>query len=236
MEYPIRFVKELEGYSLFHTQEIDSTNSYFKREFSYFKDKSLLVADHQTSGRGRFIRKWEDDEKDLIFSLLRKNSLRYEILMPLSILNVTRRHQIPSFIKWPNDIYVEGKKLSGILIEDIFDGSSLLCQVIGVGINFLEKPSLNAIGISSFIDIDKDTLLEEILLELSLLETKPFEETLLEYTKNNLIYHRHILFHSKELVVEGFTKEGHLLCRDKDENEIIIRSDEINIKDRLKNE
>lgn len=236
MEYPIRFVKNLQGYSLFHTQEIDSTNSYFKREYSYFKDKSLLVADHQTSGRGRFIRKWEDDEKDLIFSLLRKNAYRYEILMPLSILNVTRKHQIPSLIKWPNDIYVEDKKLCGILIEDIFDGNNLLCQVIGVGINFLEKPSLNACGISSYDDIDKETLLEEILLELSLLETKSFEENLHEYTLNNLIYHRNILFHGQELLVDGFTKEGHLLCRDKDNNEIIIRSDEINIKDSLKNE
>lgn len=236
MEYPIRFVRDYRSYSIFHTAEIDSTNSYFKREHPYFKDDSVLYSDYQSKGRGRFVRKWETEKGDLMFSLLKKNSLRYEILMPLCVMNVTRRLGISSFIKWPNDIYVGEKKMAGILIEDIYDGNRLLCQIIGVGINFSDKESLHAAGISSYTDITREDLLTDILCELSLLEKKPFEENLTAYSDSNLIYHRHILFHGNEYFVSGFTKDGHLLCQDEESHEIIIRSDEINIKDSIKHE
>ncbi len=232
MEYPISYLETFSGYTLFHTKEIDSTNSYFKREKDHFKGDSILLADHQTAGRGREIRKWEDNKEDLLFSLFSKEDLRFEILMPLAILRATRRHHATSFIKWPNDLYVEDKKLCGILIEKSYEKSSFHSQVIGVGINFSKKENLPSIGMRAFDkNIGKLDFLKEILSSLDELKKMPLEEVLDQYKKNNLIYNRRVFYHCEQYKVDGFTIEGYLVLKKIDqEKTLIVKSDEIDIK------
>lgn len=232
MEYPITFVEQFLSYSLFRSDVIDSTNSYFKREYSHFETDSVLIAKKQTAGRGRYERRWEDDD-DLLFSLLKKDDNRYEILLPLSLMRTLRKKEIKAFIKWPNDIYVDSKKLAGILIEDIFQKQERKCQIIGVGINMTDKENVNGIGVNHFVDVDKIAFLKELLKELNLVLSLPFEEALEEYCKNNLIYHREISFCGNNYFVKSFTKEGYLLVTDKNDQEKIIKTDEINIKESL---
>ncbi len=232
MEYPISFLKRFLSYSFYYTDIIDSTNSYFKREFSHFETDSVLIAKKQTSGRGRYDRKWEDED-DLLFSLLKKDDNRYEILLPLSLMRALRRQGIKAFIKWPNDIYVDSKKLAGILIEDIFQNQKRMCQIIGVGINMTDKDQINGIGIHHFKEMDKMVMLEELLTELNLLLSLPFKEVMENYCKNNLIYHRWISFCGNNYFVESFTEEGYLLVSDKNHQNRIIKTDEINIKESL---
>ena len=235
MEFDIRHLYQVGPYSLYHVDEIDSTNTYFKNNFEFYLDNSVLQADYQSAGRGRYIRKWENDE-DLCFSILTYQRERYEILTPLSVMNVLRKHHIKAFIKWPNDVYISNKKVCGILIEDIYQASMFKACIIGIGINMTNKDEVNGIGLYSFQLKDKMMLLEEVLEELSLLKERPFEEIIQEYTKNNLIYNRLIEFEGETLKVVSFSKEGYIIAVDNQGNNRIIKSDEINIKQSLKDD
>lgn len=234
MEFPISFLEEFESYFLYHCDVIDSTNSYFKREHPYFSTNSVLIADTQQSGRGRYIRKWNDTDGDLLFSILKKDDFRYEIYSCVSVLRVLRSLDIKAFIKWPNDLFVEDKKMCGILIEDLFKGKDRLCQIIGIGLNLKDKEEIHAIGVNHFLECDKYFLAKEILKRLNELVLTPFDEVLNEYTSNNLVYHRKIRFKNEEFLVSSFTKEGYLKARNlKTDEEILINCDEINIKESI---
>ena len=221
------------NYKIYTVDKIDSTNTFFKNNFSSYEDNSVLVANHQTAGRGRYIRTWIN-ENDLCFSLLTYQINHYEILTPLAVMNALRKLSIQAFIKWPNDIYVDDKKICGILIEDLYKGNQFVTSVIGIGINLYDKESVNGVGVTSYFSISKEDLLLLVLQELDSLLKKPIESVLNEYEKNNLIYHRNILFHSDEYQVTGFTKEGYLRCLSSTGSEVIISSDEIDIKKSLK--
>lgn len=230
MEYPIRFLEKYLGYHIFSCKEIDSTNDYFKREGKHFPSPSVLTADYQTNGRGRYIRKWEGGNKDLLFSIVTDEKSRYEILMPVAIMMATRKYHLPTFIKWPNDIYIEDRKLSGILIEQIYEGKDFGYQIIGVGINFTQKERLHSTGIEEFTDnLNKYSLLKNILDTLEEIKKQPFEQVMQTYTNNNLIYNREIHYQDESYKVIGFTAEGHLVAKN-DHRLRIIQSDEIDIK------
>lgn len=225
-------IKNEFGFHLYSVDEIDSTNTYFKNHYQEYKDFSILVAKKQTQGRGRYIRKWISDD-DLCFSLLTFSTHHYEILSPLAVMRALRRLNLSAFIKWPNDIYVQDKKISGILIEDIYQGKALKANIIGIGINMSNKDEVNGIGISSFIKIEKEKVLSLVLEELHSLLNAPFETVIKEYTSNNLILNRRIIFHDEELDVIAFTSQGYLIARRLNGEERIIKSDEINIKQSL---
>lgn len=233
MEFDIKHLYNIAEFSLYHVSDIDSTNTYFKNNYEFYPDCSVLQADYQTAGRGRYIRKWENDQ-DLCFSILTYQRERYEILAPLAVMSVLRKHHIKAFIKWPNDVYIDNKKVCGILIEDIYAGASFKACIIGIGINMTNKDSVNGVGLFSYGIKDKMMLLEEVLEELSLLKKQPSASIMEEYTKNNLIYNRWIDFEGKTLKVVSFSKEGYIIASDEQKKNRIIKSDEINIKQSLK--
>lgn len=112
-------------------------------------DLALVVADEQTAGRGRGGRKWFSPAGSaLAFSLVLRPDehinqlLKYQNtarLNGLGALAVCRALQnqvgFPAQIKWPNDILVGGRKLSGVLAEAHWIGSELAAVVLGIGVN-----------------------------------------------------------------------------------------------------
>ena len=108
---------------------------------------SLIVANQQTQGKGRSGRKWyTNPDSALAFTLIITDSV-----LPFHIYNgytaVSLFQALSGFtenniqIKWPNDILIEGKKVCGVLIENIWVGGQLDGIIIGVGIN-ISKDSL----------------------------------------------------------------------------------------------
>jgi BirA family biotin operon repressor/biotin-[acetyl-CoA-carboxylase] ligase len=104
---------------------------------------TTVVAQHQTGGRGRAGRTWETAPGDaLMFSVVLRPRIPIDRLTPFSILvadaiadALGRLYSLSPFIKWPNDVLVEGRKVSGILIQ-VRSGVA----VVGVGINLLASP------------------------------------------------------------------------------------------------
>lgn len=110
-------------------------------------DRSLVVADAQTAGRGRLDRKWFTPAGTaLAFSLILRPSAaeqrhlsRMAGLAALSIVDALQKRGLSPRIKWPNDVLLNGRKVAGVLIESVWSGDQVDCIVIGMGVNILRN-------------------------------------------------------------------------------------------------
>lgn len=106
-------------------------------------DLSVVVADEQTAGRGREGRKWfTPPGAALAFSLLMRPAQPETAYFPrvvglaaLSVLEALRGFSLTAQIKWPNDVLLDGRKVAGILVESVWNGETVDCVVIGIGMN-----------------------------------------------------------------------------------------------------
>lgn len=107
-------------------------------------DLALVVADHQTAGRGRLGRRWFTPAGSaLAFSLvLRPVALSADQIpfySPLGALSVAQAlenaYRLQPQIKWPNDVLLNHRKVCGVLAESLWQGDDLQAIVLGIGIN-----------------------------------------------------------------------------------------------------
>lgn len=104
---------------------------------------AIVVADHQTAGRGRWGRSWSSTPGRLLqFSVVLRPSLPLERagLLTTSVgvacaEGIEKASGLATAIKWPNDVRVNGRKVCGILLETYVAGSRLEAAVAGVGVN-----------------------------------------------------------------------------------------------------
>jgi len=125
---------------------LESTNNYAKEHIEDFDNLSVIVAKCQSKGRGQGDHSWLVEpgknmtftviiKPDADFSLDAKNTILITHLTTRAIRRFLSGYGIKTRIKWPNDIYVEDKKICGILIENILKGHDVKVSMIGVGIN-----------------------------------------------------------------------------------------------------
>ena len=127
-----------------HFREIDSTNRYLL-EKKKCQHGTVVLADYQTAGRGRFDRVWLSPKEDaLLFSILLKEFPRKKtvVIYPfLAALGVVRGLQgsisgnVNISVKWPNDILLNHKKVCGILVQSKIVVGQYERIVIGIGLN-----------------------------------------------------------------------------------------------------
>ncbi|MCX7882846.1 MAG: biotin--[acetyl-CoA-carboxylase] ligase [Brevinematales bacterium] len=158
----------------FYKPEVDSTNLWAKEVMVRYEKPSVFFTDKQFAGRGRLGRQWEcETGKDIAFSLgIPLNTdvchyYQYTIMMALSVYRVLLPLTNTTVqIKWPNDIYVNGKKLCGILTEMLTEENRLRSLILGVGININSTPSLpQAVSLKTLTEkeFDRHIILAEIL-------------------------------------------------------------------------
>ena len=156
--------------------EIDSTNTYLKNHYEQLEDMTFVSANLQTAGRGRKGRTWLSNKgENLMFSLLIKDSEMYRhysslsVISAYTIIEVLKEYGVDNLsFKWPNDVYVDGKKICGILLEAI-SREDLECLIIGVGINVNQKQFVGdyirePVSLTNLLnkDIDLDELRKKI--------------------------------------------------------------------------
>ncbi|SHI16893.1 biotin--[acetyl-CoA-carboxylase] ligase [Sporanaerobacter acetigenes] len=130
------------GRKIYYFDTIDSTNIKAK-ELAYKEDEgTLVIAEEQTLGRGRLGRTWISPKKKGIWmSIILKPSID-----PMKVAKITQIGAaaialaledlgIEAFIKWPNDIVMNGKKVCGILTEMSCELNMINYVIMGVGIN-----------------------------------------------------------------------------------------------------
>jgi BirA family biotin operon repressor/biotin-[acetyl-CoA-carboxylase] ligase len=111
-------------------------------------DLTVVVAEHQTRGRGRLQRTWFSDKGGLYFTVVVRPvippllSSRLNFLASVCLVKTLRgMYGINAQVKWPNDILVDGKKLTGMLSEMEAEGDMVSFVNIGIGVNVNNDPS-----------------------------------------------------------------------------------------------
>jgi len=107
-------------------------------------DQALVLADHQTKGRGRGNHQWVTNASaGLAFSLILKPSPaelpfigRFTALAALALVHtLIKDYHMAAAVKWPNDVLLEGKKAAGVLVETQWQAEKVSALVIGMGVN-----------------------------------------------------------------------------------------------------
>jgi len=153
---------------------LDSTSDYVKQNYRTLTDFSIVRAHYQTRGRGQFQRRWEsDDGKNLLFSLLIKRGLNAQVIKSYeratldAIVMMLSGYGVSARIKLPNDIYVDDKKIAGMLIETRQIEEIYEYLIIGIGLNVRQtsfSDGLMATSMTSLTNIEFD--LEKVFLDL----------------------------------------------------------------------
>lgn len=128
-------------------KSVDSTNEEARRHISDIDNLSVLSAYEQTAGRGQRGNTWTSNAgENLMFSIvlkyptvMAKDHFALNEVAALSVADFLRTYGIQAKIKWPNDIYVDDRKICGILIENSFRGQEISSSVIGIGLNINQR-------------------------------------------------------------------------------------------------
>lgn len=154
-----------------HREELKSTSSYLRK-----KDElpvgTVVLAERQTSGRGRGTARWYSPEGGLWFSCklsdsFEKSAQQFYVEALKLLRDLLADYGVETEISRPNDLVVEGKKLAGILIEE-HDGE----YIVGFGLNvnndlsvIPEKVGENSVTLKEITggEVDRDELLSEFL-------------------------------------------------------------------------
>ena len=133
---------EFIGRRIVYLSSTGSTMDVARREAEEGAEEgTVVVAEEQTAGRGRFGRTWVSPTGKNIYTtlILRPDARGLRLLSVIAPLAVCQAAEhlatISAQIKWPNDVIVNGRKLSGILIENEFSGSMARYALVGIGVN-----------------------------------------------------------------------------------------------------
>ncbi len=230
---------------------IDSTNTYLKK--GSFINGAVVVANHQSKGRGRRGRVFISNEnKGIYMSFILNHSIDIEkiSLITISVAVAVSRAlkkicNVDVDLKWINDIFYNKKKLGGILTEGVIsiEENKLTKLIIGIGLNtniVSEEIENIAISIEDIIKNKnyKNDLISEILNSFeeiffnNLLEDN-MEEILGEYKKKLFVIGQKVDVIGSEIYeakVLDINKKGELIVEDKKGNINILNSGEISIK------
>lgn len=159
-------------------EEISSTNDYLLTHFDRLGQGSVCLAERQSAGRGRRGRSWySPDSQNLYFSMLwhYENSVAdlsaLSLVVSLVIAESLQAQGVKDIqIKWPNDIYHQGKKMGGILIETKTDHSGIYL-VIGIGLNLAMQAQADQHITQAWADLanyqfDRNRLTAELACQL----------------------------------------------------------------------
>ncbi len=228
-------------------EEVDSTNSYAKKNISNIEDKTAIITKKQTSGRGRLNRSWVDlGEENLFLSIVLKPSDTFKEIYPnltqylsVALCKVIESYGIKTQIKWPNDVLIEGKKIAGILSETVMQGQKLEGIVLGVGVNLNSNQDKidaipNKIATSLNIETGKTINLKEFLDKLLTEFFEHYDEFLQsgflqiknDYIKRNCFLEKElkvqVFNHIKSGIAKAVNDLGELVLEDNNKREIVL--------------
>lgn len=163
-----------------HVAETESTNADVALAArSGAPEGTVIVADHQTAGRGRLDRTWEAPAgSGLVMSALVRPRGLDPVVWPwiplmtgVAIVDAVRDVGLAPSLKWPNDVEIDGRKLAGILVERVEtpDGAA---AVIGIGLNIamtadqLPVPAATSLSLEG-AEATRDDVLDRVLTTLS---------------------------------------------------------------------
>jgi BirA family transcriptional regulator, biotin operon repressor / biotin---[acetyl-CoA-carboxylase] ligase len=221
------------GKNIVYLPSCQSTNdeaAHRLRQSSFFEG-DIVITDHQTAGRGQRGNIW-DAQKGQNFTLsvvLKPHFLspseqfKLNIAVSMGIFDFLNPHLGSLLkIKWPNDIYVENKKLGGVLIENTIQKNRIESSIVGIGLNINQSnfSNLNAtsLGQATGQYYNLENLLPELLESLEknylALRNNKFNDLKFRYLQNMFRYQESHWFERNEdrfqATIVGIDDQGRL--------------------------
>lgn len=241
------------GHSCYVFDTIDSTNT-FARSLALrgAEEGTLVVAEYQTAGRGRWGRVWHSHKgKSISISLVVRPKIRiahvhHLTLMAATSISETLKKQFKLYpkLQWPNDVYLEDKKVAGVLTEAQSNGRKFMFAVIGIGLNVNQisedfsgvlQSQATSLRLVCGKEIDRIALLCKLLYQLEedyyRLLSKGFDFILQRWIQYNRMLGKNVKLctHSGTWIgqVKGFHQNGGLVFLDQHGKEKIFTQGEI---------
>jgi BirA family biotin operon repressor/biotin-[acetyl-CoA-carboxylase] ligase len=184
-----------------------------------FDEGTIVIAEKQTSGYGRIKRVWSSNPGGLWFSILLKPFLHPEESSKLAlILSIALKHTFDSYnidskIKWPNDIFINNKKIAGIIIEMSADQNVINWIVAGIGININNKLPKEiqetSVSLKEIVNkkIDRIEFICKFFINFEKLynffQKEGFKQFSKEYNDNLLYKNKRVLIDTGYTVIDG---------------------------------
>ncbi len=213
------------GHAFRYYDEIESTNVEAKTlAVGGAPEGTVVIAESQSAGRGRLGRRWTSPAgKGLLFSVILRPDVPMGDAHLLTLVaaaaaceGIEAQTKIPVQVKWPNDLFVNNKKVGGILMEVAGEQDEIDWVVAGIGINvnteFTELPvALRRTAISLKMaggtPIDRSELLANVLLALEKNYSEAlrggFGRPLQKFRERDYLLHRSISVQTREGAVVG---------------------------------
>ncbi len=215
-------------------EQTSSTNDVIEHMArSQSKEGVVVFAESQTKGRGRHGREWVSPRgKGLWFSILLRPKFKpaaaSRITVAASVAVARAIHKVTGLdarIKWPNDVTITGKKVSGILTELHAEGDEIFAAILGIGIDVncradeLPADTATSLQIETGKPHDRAALAVEVLSALDHFYQADFEIVVAEWARLSTTLGR-------QLVVMMGTRriEGHAQALD-DDGALLLRRD-----------
>lgn len=211
---------------------------------------TVVLAEEQTAGRGRFQRRWVSPAGlNLYFSVVLRPALhelrRMNMAATLAVVRAIQAAAgLEPTVKWPNDVRLSGKKVSGILIEDLIQEERVRYAIVGIGLNVNLDPTLyhEIADIATSLMKERGEPVSRLLVLRALLremdglyvKLRRGESLLEEWTACLETLNRHVRVHGggrdEEGVATGVDEEGNLLLRRPDGSIVTVIAGEVTLQ------
>ncbi|MBQ7699617.1 MAG: biotin--[Clostridia bacterium] len=217
-----------------HYKELISTNDTAKETAENgAPEGTLVVADHQSGGRGRAGHTFYSPKGGIYMSLiLRPRFSDFTLITPAAAVAVCRALESLGFdcgIKWVNDIYKNGKKVCGILTESNINSG---WAVLGIGINTV-CPGKDAPDIAGWLydsDADNGLVTDKVIEEFTkIYDSLPDKSFISYYREKSILKGRKLLIDGAEYDYKGINDDFSLVVSD-GEKEVKFICGEVSVK------
>ena len=222
---------KLDAYKLISFDKIPSTQDYAHDLIANGNatDKTVVVAMAQSAGRGRYKRTWVSHHGNLYASFIYKideRDPRLSYAIAVAIAETLISFGLNPQIKWPNDILIDGKKISGVLIEYARN-----FVIIGIGINIKTCPTVKeyeTTKVNDYCDASVSDVLGVLMKKIDKWRNANFADVRERWMEMALYINKMVKYQGRSAELIGLNEDGALVLRF-DTRYVLTYGDEISV-------
>ena len=208
---------KLANYKLLSFDKISSTQTYALNMVAtgQARDHTVIRAEAQSAGRGRYRRTWISHHGNLYASFIydaEERDPRLSYMIAVAIAETLIHFGMHPKIKWPNDILIDGKKVSGTLTE--YAGRFV---IIGIGINIKSNPTVDKYQTTktdNYVKVDKSDILNKLMKNLDKWRNTDFPLVRARWMDLATGLNKIVKYRGEDVELIGINENGALVLRD----------------------
>lgn len=220
------------GYKLISFDKIPSTQTYALDMVAQgtARDHTVILAEAQSAGRGRYRRTWVSHHGNLYASFIfatDERDPRLSYVVAVAVAETMIAFGIDPTIKWPNDILIDGAKVAGILIE--YAGAFV---IVGIGVNIKTNPTVaeyKTTKLENYSNVSRDEFLNKLMKNLDKWRRTDFVNVRARWMELAAGLHRVVKYRGGDVELIGINENGALILRH-DTKYFLAYGDEISMK------